>query len=77
MLTSTHTTIWEIVRQLRAKPGDIVKQYLEYKAHVCRQVYTSSRDEVDKKLEAFEQVWPEYKEATNIISFPSYRSAAP
>ena len=49
----------------------IVKEYLDYKAHVCRQVYTSSRDEVDKKLEAFEQVWPEYNKQR--ISFHTLR----
>ena len=44
---------------------------------MCRQVYTSSRDEVDKKLDAFEQAWPEYKDATNLISCPDCFSAAP
>ena len=44
---------------------------------MCRQVYTSSRDEVDKKLDAFEQAWPEYKDEDNLIACPAYLSAAP
>ena len=72
-----HTTIWDIVTALRKKPGDIVKDYLDYKTHVCRQVYTSSREEVEKKLNTLEQAWPEYKKATNLITYPEYLSALP
>ena len=65
-----HTTLWEIVTQLRAKPGDIVKEYLDYKAHVSRQVYSSTREDVDNNVYALGKVWPEYKESTHIACFP-------
>ena len=64
-----HTSLWEIVQKLRTKPCDIVKECLDYKMHVSRQVYHSNRDEVDTKLDGLESVWPEYKEATCLICF--------
>ena len=68
-----HTTLWDIVKKLKADPGDIVKEYLECKAHACRQVYTSSRDEVDNKLEAFEKSMARIQRshAYNFIPFVS------
>ena len=46
--------------------------YLNYKAHVSRQVYSSDRDAVDETLDDFEDQWPEYKGASNLIDCPSY-----
>ena len=67
-----HTPLWEIVKQLRKSTGLIVNEYLDYKTHVCRQVYTSDRHIVDTRLDTFESQWPDYKTATNLISSPSY-----
>ena len=72
-----HTCLWEIVQKLRAKPGDIVREYFDYKTHVSRQVYNNNRNEVDTKLDDLESVWPEYKEATCLSCFPSYLNDAP
>ena len=55
----------------------IVNEYLDYKSHISRQVYTSDRDIADMRLHAFESQWPEYKIATNLISSASYLRGAP
>ena len=49
-----HTPLWEIVKQLRKSTGLIVNEYLHYKTHVSRQVYTSDRHIVDTRLDTFE-----------------------
>ena len=41
-----HTSLRDILRKLRADPGHIVKEYLDYKTHVSRQVYSTNEDEV-------------------------------
>ena len=54
-----------------------MNEYLDYKGHVSRQVYTSDREIVDMKLDTFESQWPEYKSATNLISSPAYLRETP
>ena len=56
-----HTSIYQIMQELKEKPDAIVKEYLKYKEHVCRQVYTEHVDVVNEKLVEAESQWPEYK----------------
>ena len=72
-----HTPLWEIVTQLKKGAGSMFNAYLNYKAHVCRQVYASDRDVVDEKLNTFESQWPEYETATNLFGCPSYLRDVP
>ena len=67
-----HTNIYQVLEKIREKPDAIVKEYLRYKAHVCRQVYTEDVDEVNTKLEEAESHWPEYKTNETLTSIPAY-----
>ena len=73
-----HTPLWEIMDKMKMDCGRvIVDGYLEYKAHVCRQVYESERDVVDERLYVCEEQWPDYKESLHLISSPEYLRAEP
>ena len=67
-----HTSIYDLLQTLREKPDNIIKEYLRYKEHVCRQVYTEDNETVDAKLIAAESQWPEYKSNTMLTSVPGY-----
>ena len=57
-----HTNIYEILDSIREKPDSIVKEYLRYKEHVRRQMYTEPSDAVNAKLAEAEIEWPEYRD---------------
>ena len=44
-----HTSIYDILEKLRETPDNIIKEYLRYKEHVCRQVYTEDNETVNAK----------------------------
>ena len=67
-----HTSIYDLLQILREKPDNIIKEYLNYKSHVCRQVYTEDSEIVDNKLTIAESQWPEYKSNTMLTSIPGY-----
>ena len=76
-----HNPMWEIAAKLeedfiRTK-GVIFKEYLQYKAHVCRQVYCSDRETLDERLDIVESQWPEYTAATDLMGSPSYLEGSP
>ena len=54
-----HTSIYQILDELKAKPDSIVKEYLRYKEHVCRQVYSENTEDTNAKLAEAESEWPE------------------
>ena len=45
-----HISIYDIMQTLRDQPDNVIKEYLRYKEHVCRQVYTEESAMVDAKL---------------------------
>ena len=67
-----HTNIYQIIAKLREKPDSIVKEYLRYKEHVSRQVYTEDVQTVNTKLAETESEWPEYKTHTTLTAIPNY-----
>lgn len=67
-----HTNIYQIMEKLRYEPDNIVKEYLKYKEHVCRQVYTENVDVVNEKLAEAENQWPEYKTNELLTAIPAY-----
>ena len=59
---------------LSGTKSQIIKQYLNYKHHVCRQVY----EDIDACLERrpnTEAEWPEYTKRLDLVSKPSYLNA--
>ena len=40
--------------------------------HVCRQVYVSDREKIDRELDRLEAKWQEYAEESHICQFPTY-----
>ena len=64
--------MYQIMQQLREKPDSIVREYLRYKEHVSRQVYTEDSDEVNAKLAEAESQWPEYKTNETLTAMPAY-----
>ena len=49
----------------------LVKGYLAYKAHVCKQTY-SDVSAWEAKRDQVEENWPEYKDSVVLNSTPSY-----
>lgn len=45
-----HTNLYQIMEKIREKPDGIVQEYLRYKEHVCRQVYSEETDVVNSKI---------------------------
>lgn len=66
------TNIYQILQQLREKTDSIVREYLRYKEHVSRQVYTEDTDEVNAKLAEAQSEWPEYKTNETLTAMPAY-----
>ena len=58
------------------RPDSVVRDYLRYKEHVCRQVYTEDPDVVTSKLDLVESEWPEYKTNTTLTQVPMYTMKA-
>ena len=71
MFTSAYQYLSDLGK-IREKPDSIAKEYLQYKAHVCRQVYTEHVDEVNAKLTEAEGQWPEYKTKETLTAIPAY-----
>ena len=67
-----HTNIYEIINKIREKQDSIVKEYLRYKKHVCRQVYTENVYVVNAKLAEAESEWPEYERNETLTAMPAY-----
>ena len=67
-----HTSIYDILEKLRDQPDNIIQGYLDYKEHVCRQVYTEDTEVVDEKLLVAESEWPEYKKNKTLTEVPAY-----
>ena len=67
--TNTHVLL-TFCKQLRKQPGDIIKEYLNYKTHVIRQVYETDPEELQSKLEEHEKAWPEYKDSRCLNKLP-------
>ena len=66
-----HTPLVEVLAKVRADGKDLVSQYLDYKAHVSRQMY-SDPIKAEERLPQREEEWPEYKDAKVLIAKPKY-----
>ena len=57
------TSLHDVIAMLRHNCSHVVKDYLDYKTRVCRQVYQTDTIELDEQLDKHETAWPEYKES--------------
>ena len=65
-----HTPLSELLVELASR-GNIVKDYLTYKAHVSRQVYADPQ-RADARLPLLEADWPEYPQSTALLPVRKY-----
>jgi len=71
-----HTPLAEIMEILSDVRGSqVVTDYLNYKTHVCREIYSEKCPDVDARLGKIESEWPEYASDTVLTSCPAYLSA--
>ena len=66
-----HMPLIKVFEFLKKGNAEVVRKYLRYKTHVCRQVY-ADKDIAEKRLPEQEAAWPQYKESKVLISRPSY-----
>ena len=71
-----HKPLAEVKERLREKGDDLVKKYLVYKTHVCRQQYANV-DAAKENLIQREKEWPEYETSKFLVSQPSYLQKRP
>ena len=57
---------------IRDRHDDTIDRYLNYNAHVSRTIYEEVGEALEGRRALKEQEWPEYKEATAMISCPRY-----
>ena len=69
-----HTPLVEVLRLLKQGARGVIDRYLQYKAHVCRQVYADP-DVAAQRLPEREAAWPEYADSVELMSRPAYLSA--
>ena len=67
-----HTSLDDIVTMLRQNCSHIVEAYLDYKTHVCRQVYSTETNDLEERLDTHEATWPEYTDSSFLVIVPSY-----
>ena len=63
-----HTPLVEILQRLKVNGAEVVKRYLLYKEHVCRQVYLDA-EIAEQALPLVEKTWPEYKDNEDACRF--------
>ena len=66
-----HTPLIEVLHAIRSQPEDVVAGYLNYNAHVSRQVYDDVAAAAEHLVER-EAEWPEYNTPPMLISQPAY-----
>ena len=65
-----HTPLADVLRVFRQNRGDLVRKYLVYKAHVCRECYADS-PQASARRELREKEWPEYKAHRDLHTLPA------
>ena len=57
---------------LRNNCTHVVQLYLDYKTHVCRQVFHTDNATLEQQLDKHETAWPDYKEWSSLVTIPEY-----
>ena len=58
-----HMPLIKIFEFLKKGNAEVVRKYLRYKTHVCRQVY-ADKDLAEQRLPEVEAAWPQYKNSS-------------
>ena len=62
---------------LRKNCTHVVQDYLDYKTHVCRQVFHADEVTLEQQLDKHETAWPDYKDSTFLVTIPEYLCKPP
>ena len=69
-----HEPLAEVLKRLTEKP-ELVERYLQYKEHVCRQMF-ADRGQLQSweqgRRQEVESAWPEYRATTKLLETPAY-----
>ena len=72
-----HTPLAEVVETLSEHGGaGVIKDYLNYKGHVCREVYSAQAQNMEQPLREVEKKWPEYTNERLFTDTPVYLQEA-
>ena len=69
-----HEPLSQVLAELTEKP-ELVQRYMQYKAHVCRQMFAengSLESWNESRRKEVESMWPEYTLQTELLETPSY-----
>ena len=66
-----NTPLREIFNSVIPNNETLVQKYLDYKSHVCREVYADP-EAWSARQEETEAAWPEYENAIDIVTSPAY-----
>jgi len=69
-----HEPLSQVLTQLTEKP-ELVERYMQYKAHVSRQMFAedgSLKSWEEGRRKEVESVWPEYAAKTELLETPAY-----
>lgn len=67
-----HCTLEEVFKRIRTEGQSLVKEYLEYNAHVRKQTYDDVEGWEEERRMAREAQWPEYEKSPVFLSKPAY-----
>ena len=57
---------------LRSRGAALVKEYLRYKTHVCREEYATVEAWEERRRDQTENEWPEYRNCVSLVSQRQY-----
>ena len=69
-----HQPLSQVLDELTERP-ELVQRYMQYKAHVCRQMFAedgSLQSWEEGRRKEVESLWPEYTSSSALIETPSY-----
>ena len=69
-----HEPLSQVLARLTEKP-ELVERYMQYKAHVCRQMFSedgSLKSWEEGRRKEVERDWPEYSAKTELLETPAY-----
>ena len=66
-----HSTIREVMEEVSRGGPILIKEYLRYKSHVCREEYEDLED-WESRRNNIECAWPEYRDSVALVSTRRY-----
>ena len=66
-----HCTIREVMEEVQRRGPTLIKDYLRYKHHVCREEYEDPEGRESRQVE-IEGTWPDYRDSVALVSTRRY-----